>query len=43
MIKVKPGEEGRLAFIRDVRRMLKLKPEQEFNITFECKVPGHGA
>lgn len=43
MVKVKPGEEGRVAFIQDVRRLLRLRDNQEFSITFECKVPGHGA
>ncbi|GIL71414.1 hypothetical protein Vretimale_2719 [Volvox reticuliferus] len=42
MVKVKPGEEGRVAFIQDVRRLLRLRENQEFSITFECKVPGHG-
>ncbi|PNW83548.1 hypothetical protein CHLRE_05g234660v5 [Chlamydomonas reinhardtii] len=42
MVKVKPGEEGRVAFIQDVRRLLRLRDNQEFSITFECKVPGHG-
>ncbi|EFJ51791.1 hypothetical protein VOLCADRAFT_103291 [Volvox carteri f. nagariensis] len=42
MVKVKSGEEGRMAFIQDVRRLLRLRDSQEFSITFECKVPGHG-
>ncbi|GLI59255.1 hypothetical protein VaNZ11_001101 [Volvox africanus] len=42
MVKVKPGEEGRVVFIQDVRRLLRLRENQEFSITFECKVPGHG-
>ncbi|KAG2490390.1 hypothetical protein HYH03_011190 [Edaphochlamys debaryana] len=42
MVKVKPGEDGRVAFIGDVRRLLRLRDNQEFSITFECKVPGHG-
>ncbi|GLC44228.1 hypothetical protein PLESTB_000754900 [Pleodorina starrii] len=42
MVKVRPGEEGRVAFIQDVRRLLRLRDSQEFSITFECKVPGHG-
>ncbi|KXZ51380.1 hypothetical protein GPECTOR_12g342 [Gonium pectorale] len=42
MVKVRPGEDGRVAFISDVRRLLRLRDNQEFSITFECKVPGHG-
>ncbi|PNH10567.1 hypothetical protein TSOC_002694 [Tetrabaena socialis] len=42
MVKVKPGEAGRLAFIGDVRRLLRLREHQEFSIAFECRVPGHG-
>ncbi|KAL6763364.1 hypothetical protein V8C86DRAFT_350291 [Haematococcus lacustris] len=40
LVKVSPGPEGLLRFQAEVRRLLRLQDDQEFEISFECKVPG---
>lgn len=39
LVSVAPGEAGRKKFLADIRRMLNLRPEQEFDVTFECRLP----
>ncbi|GFH12249.1 predicted protein, partial [Haematococcus lacustris] len=39
-VKVSPGPEGLRSFQAEVRRLLRLQDDQEFEISFECKVPG---
>lgn len=41
-LEVKPGDGGVEQFKEDVRRLLGLAPEQSFDITFECHIPGAG-
>jgi hypothetical protein len=40
---VQAGEGGVEAFKADVKRLLGLSPQDDFDITFECQVPGEGA
>ncbi|KAL6746664.1 hypothetical protein V8C86DRAFT_1761746, partial [Haematococcus lacustris] len=40
LVKVSPGPEGLRSFQAEVRRLLRLQDDQEFEISFECKVPG---
>lgn len=39
-LEVHPGPDGLRRFQSEVRQLLGLKDNQEFDITFECKVPG---
>jgi hypothetical protein len=39
---VQTGEGGVESFKADVKRLLGLSPEDDFDITFECQVPGEG-
>lgn len=42
-LEVRPGPEGLSKFQSEVRRLLGLSDNQDFDITFECKVPGTGS
>ena len=43
LVDVEPGEAGRDRFIAEVRRLLKLSPEQKFDVKFECSLPSSAA
>jgi hypothetical protein len=42
-VQVKPGEEGAKEFEQQIRRMLALPEDQEFDVIFHCRAPGTGA
>lgn len=39
IVNVEPGEAGREKFIAEVRRRLNLRPDQLFDVMFECRLP----
>lgn len=41
-LQVQTGEGGVQQFQADVKRLLDLNSEDDFDITFECQVPGEG-
>lgn len=41
-LQVQMGEGGVNQFQSDVKRLLDLNSEDDFDITFECQVPGEG-
>lgn len=41
-LQVHTGEGGVEQFKQDVRRLLSLRGEDDFDITFECQMPGTG-
>jgi hypothetical protein len=41
-VQVKPGSEGAKAFENEIRKMLQLPEEQEFDVIFHCRAPGTG-
>lgn len=41
-VQVQPGEDGAKAFEREIRRLLNLPEDQEFDVIFHCKAPGTG-
>ena len=40
-VQVEPGEDGAKHFEREIRRLLTLPEEQEFDVIFHCKAPRH--
>ncbi|GFH23655.1 predicted protein, partial [Haematococcus lacustris] len=42
LVKVSPGPEGLLRFQAEVRRLLRLQDDQEFEISFECNIMSLG-
>lgn len=42
-VQVKPGEEGAKEFEQQIRNMLALPEDQEFDVIFHCRAPGTGA
>lgn len=41
-VQVKPGEEGAKEFEQQIRKMLQLPEDQEFDVIFHCRAPGTG-
>eukprot|EP00878_Enallax_costatus_P013716 GHUV01014345.1.p1 GENE.GHUV01014345.1~~GHUV01014345.1.p1 ORF type:complete len:156 (+),score=15.18 GHUV01014345.1:338-805(+) len=41
-VQVQPGPEGAKAFEKEIRDMLQLPEEQEFDVIFHCRAPGSG-
>lgn len=41
-IKVYPGPEGKALFQRQIRELVQLSDDEEFEVEFECKAPGSG-
>ena len=39
LVDVEPGEAGKEKFIAEVRNVLNMKPEQQFDVVFECRLP----
>eukprot|EP00882_Tetradesmus_deserticola_P003050 GHRQ01003238.1.p1 GENE.GHRQ01003238.1~~GHRQ01003238.1.p1 ORF type:complete len:189 (+),score=33.77 GHRQ01003238.1:135-701(+) len=42
-VQVQPGEDGAKEFEQQIRRMLTLPDDQEFDVIFHCRAPGTGA
>lgn len=41
-VPVKPGDEGAREFENEIRKLLRLPEEQEFDVIFHCKAPVTG-
>jgi hypothetical protein len=41
-VQVKPGDDGAKEFEQQIRRMLALPEDQEFDVIFHCRAPGTG-
>lgn len=41
-VQVKPGVEGAKEFEYEIRRLLQLPDDQEFDVIFHCRAPGTG-
>jgi hypothetical protein len=41
-VQVKPGVEGAKEFETQIRRLLQLPEDQEFDVIFHCRAPGTG-
>eukprot|EP00882_Tetradesmus_deserticola_P014830 GHRQ01015780.1.p2 GENE.GHRQ01015780.1~~GHRQ01015780.1.p2 ORF type:complete len:143 (+),score=56.29 GHRQ01015780.1:551-979(+) len=41
-VQVQPGEDGAKEFEQQIRRMLTLPDDQEFDVIFHCRAPGTG-
>ncbi len=41
-MQVKPGPEGAAEFSQQIRKLLQLPEDQEFDVIFHCRAPGTG-
>jgi len=41
-VQVKPGQDGAKEFENQIRRLLQLPEDQEFDVIFHCRAPGTG-
>eukprot|EP00879_Flechtneria_rotunda_P004826 GHRR01005099.1.p3 GENE.GHRR01005099.1~~GHRR01005099.1.p3 ORF type:complete len:131 (+),score=39.63 GHRR01005099.1:428-820(+) len=41
-VQVTPGEDGAKEFEQQIRKMLQLPEDQEFDVIFHCRAPGTG-
>jgi hypothetical protein len=39
-VKVYPGPDGKARFEQQIRELLGLEEDEEFDVEFECKAPG---